>query len=112
MESGSWEVRVEVAGTQGTGKLAIPVPVFARRTPADGKKHSARAALRTHAVFCRSASYRSQEQPAREGGLAAAEIPSPRNRRIGHIAMAVATVLVVTILAFGNWWWNAQGRRF
>ena len=32
MESGSWEVRVEVAGTQGTGKLAIPVPVFARST--------------------------------------------------------------------------------
>src|SRR5260370_25271468 len=45
---------------------------------------------------------------ARESGLAAAEIPSPRNRRIGHIAMAVGTVLVVTILAFGNLWLNAQ----
>src|SRR6478672_3259835 len=30
--------------------------------------------------------------------------------RIGYIAMAVATVFVVTILAFGNWWWNAQAQ--
>ena len=32
MESGSWEVRVEISGSQGTGKLAVPVPAFARRT--------------------------------------------------------------------------------
>src|SRR5215471_9924405 len=32
MESGTWEIRAEVAGPQGVGKLAVPVPAFARRT--------------------------------------------------------------------------------
>jgi hypothetical protein len=32
MESGSWDIRAEVSGPQGGGKLAVPVPVFARRT--------------------------------------------------------------------------------
>jgi hypothetical protein len=45
---------------------------------------------------------------AREGGLRAGTIPSPQNRHLGRIAMAVAGTLVVTILALGNWWWNAQ----
>ena len=106
MESGSWEVRVEVAGTQGTGKLAIPVPVFARRTLPMEKALG--ALLFGLMLFLSIGIVSIAGTAAREGGLAAAEIPSPRNRRIGHIAMAVATVLVVTILAFGNWWWNAQ----
>src|SRR5215470_9264022 len=32
MASGSWEVLVEVAGSQGSAQLAVPVPAFARRT--------------------------------------------------------------------------------
>src|SRR5580700_11897140 len=31
MESGSWEVRVEVSGYQGIGRLVVPVPAAARR---------------------------------------------------------------------------------
>jgi hypothetical protein len=106
MESGSWEVRVEVAGTQGTGKLAIPVPVFARRTLPMEKVLG--ALLFGLMLFLSIGIVSIAGTAAREGGLAAAELPSPRNRRIGYIAMAVATVLVVIILAFGNWWWNAQ----
>src|SRR5580704_5317071 len=60
MESGSWEVRVEVSGSQGIGRLVVPVPAAARRI-----------------------------------------LPM-------QIAMAIASTLVVTILALGNWWWNAQ----
>jgi len=106
MASGSWEVRVEVAGTQGTGKLAIPVPVFARRTMPMEKTLG--ALLFGLLLFLSIGIVSIAGTAAREGGLAAEEIPSPRNRRIGYIAMAVATVFVVTILAFGNWWWNAQ----
>src|ERR1700688_2274225 len=32
MESGAWEIRAEVAGPKGVGKLAVPVPTYARRT--------------------------------------------------------------------------------
>jgi hypothetical protein len=45
---------------------------------------------------------------AREGGLEITAIPSSRNRRLGRVAMALSAVLVVGILALGNWWWNAQ----
>jgi hypothetical protein len=106
MESGSWELRVEAAGTRGTGKLAVPVPVFARRTLPMEKALG--ALLFGLMLFLSIGIVSIAGAAAREGGLAAGEVPSPRNRRLGHIAMAVATVLVVSILALGNWWWNAQ----
>jgi hypothetical protein len=45
---------------------------------------------------------------AREGVLAPAASPSPGNRRLGRMAMAIAAALVAAILALGNWWWNVQ----
>ena len=106
MESGSWEVRVEVAGTQGTGKLAVPVPVFARRTLPMEKALA--ALLFGLMLFLSTGVVSIAGAAAREGGLEAAATPSPRDRRLGRIAMAFATVLVLAILALGNWWWNAQ----
>jgi hypothetical protein len=106
MESGSWEVRVEVAGTEGKGKLAVPVPVFARRTLPMEK---ALAALLLGLMLFLSIGVVSiAGAAARESGLGAAATPSPRDRQLGRIAMAVASVLVLTILALGNWWWNSQ----
>jgi len=106
MESGSWEVRVEVAGTQGPGKLAVPVPVFARRTlPMEGSLATLLFGLM---LFLSIGIVSIVGAAAREGGLEAAATPSPHDRRLGRIAMVLATVLVATILALGNWWWNAQ----
>jgi hypothetical protein len=106
MESGSWEVRVEVSGPQGIGKLAVPVPAFARRTLPMQK---ALGTLLFVLMLVLSIGIVSiAGGAAREGGLPTAATPSQRNLRRGRIAMAVAGVLVVTILALGNWWWNAQ----
>ena len=106
MESGSWEVRFEVAGAQGSGKLAVPVPVFARRTlPMEKALGTLLFGLM---LFLSIGIISIAGAAAREGGLATAAIPSERNRRLGRIAMGAAAVLVVTILALGNWWWNAQ----
>ena len=106
MESGSWEVRVEVSGAQGAGKLAVPVPVFARRTlPMEKALGTLLLALM---LFLSIGIVSIAGAAAREGGLVASAIPSGRDRRFGRIAMAVSAVLVVTILALGNWWWNAQ----
>src|SRR5579863_4522854 len=106
MESGSWEVRVEVAGAQGTGKLAVPVPVFARRTLPMEKALG--ALLFGLMLFLSIGIVSIAGAAAREGGLAPDAVPSPRNRRLGRIAMAMAAVFVVAILALGNWWWNVQ----
>ena len=106
MESGSWEVRVEASGAQGAGKLAVPVAVFARRTLPMEKALG--ILLFGLMLFLSLGIVAIAGAAAREGGLAAASIPSSRNRHLGRVAMAVAVVLVVTMLALGNWWWNAQ----
>lgn len=106
MDSGSWEVRVEVNGAQGTGKLAVPVAVFARRTLPMEKALG--ALLFALMLFLSVGIVAIAAAAAREGGLAPTVIPSSGNRRLGRVAMAVSAVLVVSILALGNWWWNAQ----
>jgi hypothetical protein len=106
MESGSWDIRAEVAGPQGVGKLAVPVPVFARRTLPMQKALG--TLLFVFMLVLSIGIVSIAGAAAREGGLPTAATPSPQNRRLGRIAMAVAGVLVVTILALGNWWWNAQ----
>ena len=88
MESGSWEVRVEVSGTQGIGRLAVPVPAFARRI-LPMQKALARCSLDS-CCFSGFGIVSIAGAAAREGGLRAGAIPSPRNRRLGRIAMAVA----------------------
>ena len=106
MESGAWEIRAEVMGQQGIGKLAVPVPAYARRTlPMQRKLGTLLFGLM---VFLSLGIVSITGAAAREGLLAPTATPSANNRRIGWIAMLTATVLVVAILALGNWWWNVQ----
>ena len=106
MESGAWEIRAEVAGPKGVGKLAVPVPAYARRTLP--MQRSLGALLFALLLFLSVGIVSIAGAAAREGVLAPAASPSPGNRRLGRIAMAIAAVLVVAILALGNWWWNVQ----
>jgi hypothetical protein len=106
MESGAWEIRAEVAGPKGTGKLAVPVPAYARRTLP--MQRSLGALLFVLMLFLSIGIVSIAGAAAREGALAPAASPSPDSRRLGRIAMAIAAALVLAILALGNWWWNVQ----
>jgi hypothetical protein len=106
MESGAWEIRAEVAGPKGVGKLVVPVPAYARRTLP--MERTLGASLFALMLFLSVGIVSITGAAAREGVLAHAASPSPDNRRLGRIAMAIAAVSVVAILALGNWWWNAQ----
>jgi hypothetical protein len=106
MESGVWEIRAEVTGPKGVGKLAVPVPAYARRTLP--MQRSLGALLFVLMLFLSVGIVSIAGAAAREGVLAPAASPSPNNRRLGRIAMAIAAALVVAILALGNWWWNVQ----
>jgi hypothetical protein len=106
MASGSWEIRAEVAGSQGTGKLGIPVPAFARRTlPMQMALGILLFVLMLVLAFGIVSIARAAAQ---EGSVPARSTAPPRSRRPGRIAMVVSAVLVVAILALGNWWWDAQ----
>jgi hypothetical protein len=106
MESGVWNLRAEVAGPQGIGKLVIPVPAYARRTLP--MQRGLGALLFALMLLLAVGIISIAGAAAREGILASAVTPSSRNVHLGRIAMVVSTVLVLTILALGNWWWDAQ----
>ena len=106
MESGAWEIRAEVMGSEGVGKLSVPVPAYARRTlPMPRNLGTLLFGLM---LFLSLGVISIAGAAAREGLLASAAIPTVKYRRLGRIAMGIAAVLVVAILALGNWWWHVQ----
>ena len=106
MESGSWQVRVQVEGAQGAGELAVPVPAAARRTlPMQrslGILLFALMSLLVVAIISIVGAAR------REATLPPGEIPTAENSRRGRWIMLGAAVVVFGILYFGNWWWNSE----
>ena len=106
MASGSWEVRADVDGPKGAGKLAVPVAAFARRTlPMQKELGALLFGLMLFLVFGVVAI---AGAAAREGSVDPGAAPQTKGIRRGRIAMVVATVLVLGILFLGNWWWNSE----
>ena len=106
MSSGSWEVRTEVEGTQGAGKLAVPVAAFARRTLPMQKVLG--TLLFGLMVFLVVGIVSIAGAAVREGSLDPGTRADAKGIRRGRIAMTIATVFVLGILFLGNWWWNSE----
>jgi hypothetical protein len=106
MQTGAWEIRAEVTGPHGNGKLTVPVPAYARRTLP--MQRSLGTLLFGLMLFLSVGIISIAGAAAREGVLTPGASPTFENRQRGRIAMAVATAMVLAILALGNWWWNAQ----
>jgi len=106
MSSGSWKIRAEVSGSQGVGKFAVPVAAYARRTLP--MQRALGVLLFGLMLFLSVGIVSIAGAAAREGVLNPNVVPSPKNRRSGRIAMAISAVLVISMLALGNWWWNVQ----
>lgn len=106
MESGSWQVRVQVEGAQGNGELAVPVPAAARRTLPMQKSLGilllALMSLLVVAIISIVGAAR------RESTLPPGELPSEERSRRGRWMMLGTAVVVFGILYFGNWWWNSE----
>jgi hypothetical protein len=106
MDSGSWQVRVQVEGAQGVGELAVPVPAAARRTlPMQrslGILLFALMSLLVVAIISIVGAAR------REATLPPGELPSAERSRRGRWVMLGAAVVVFGVLYFGNSWWNSE----
>ncbi len=106
MESGSWQVRVQVDGAQGFGELAVPVPAAARRTLPMQKTLGillfALMSLLVVAIISIVGAAR------REATLPPGELPSAERSRRGRWVMLGAAVVVFGVLYFGNSWWNSE----
>ena len=106
MESGSWQVRVQVEGAQGAGELAVPVPAAARGTmPMEKSLGVLLFALMSLLVVSIIPIVGAAR---REATLPPGQSPTEEHSRRGRWMMVGTAVVVFGILYFGNWWWNSE----
>ncbi len=110
MTAGAWQVRVAVDGSRGSGTVAVPVPTLPQATL--DMSPTLRALLSGLMVLLCAGLVSIIAALGREAGLAAGETPGPRARRRGRIAGAIATLVVVAVVALGNWWWTAEASSY
>jgi len=106
MGSGSWQVRLEVTGAQGTGNVAVPVPAFATRTLPMQKTLG--AFLFAVMAILVAAFVSIFAAGGREGFLDPGQKPGRAQSLRGRAVMGVSGILLITILFLGNTWWNAE----
>jgi hypothetical protein len=110
MSAGAWQVRVIVEGADGTGAIAVPVPTLPQSTAGMGRALGS-VLFASLAVLCVGI-VSIVSAIAREASLAPGELPTPRARRRGWIAAAVAVLLVAAIVTFGRWWWTVEASSY
>jgi len=108
MDSGSWEVRVEVNGSQGPGEIAVPVPAAARNTLPMQKSLGLLLFALMALLFLAIVSILGAAR--REGTLEPGQELEPNQKRRGRWVMIGTAVIVAGILFFGNMWWNSEAR--
>jgi hypothetical protein len=105
MQSGAWQVRIQVKGPQGNATMAVPVAAFSQRTLRMQKTTGLiLSALMIFLVLSLisifgAATRESQIEPG-------AEIPPARRTR-ARIAMLAVAALIAAILFLGNMWWTS-----
>jgi hypothetical protein len=105
MESGSFQVRMEITGAKGKAQMGVPVAAFAQRTLRMQKTTG--AILAGLMVFLVLSLVGILGTATRESQLEPGQAVPPEKRRRGRIAMAVAAAAILGILFLGNMWWTS-----
>jgi hypothetical protein len=106
MAYGSWQVRLTVEGSEGSGVLAVPVPSVARTTR---KMQSGLALLLGGlGLFLAVGLIAMVGSGVREAKLTPGLPSTLADSRRGVIASVIALVAVAAILWGGNAWWNSE----
>ncbi|MDQ6663751.1 MAG: hypothetical protein M3Z23_05115, partial [Acidobacteriota bacterium] len=106
MGFGSWQVRVEVDGAKGPGRLSIPVPALASNTA--GMRKQLGAGLIAAMLFLVFGLVSIVGAGVREARLHPGAAPAPLLRRRSYIAMAITGLAFALILYSGNRWWTSE----
>ncbi|MEZ5403329.1 MAG: hypothetical protein R2729_26855 [Bryobacteraceae bacterium] len=110
MTAGSWQVRVEVDGPRGMGRISVPVPSVARSTLAMGPALGGLLVvlgliLAVGIVSLFGAAGRESQAPP-------GEEPTESDRRRGRRWALVAGMIVAVVLALGNRWWSVEASAY
>ena len=110
MAFGSYQVRIDVDGAQGPGRLSVPVPAIS--TLVTKMPSGLGTALVAMMVLLAAGLITIVGASVREAGLAPGAVAGPDRRRVAWITMAVATVVVGGLIFFGFRWWNLDERDY
>ncbi len=110
MAPGSWQVRIVVDGSQGSGTLSIPVPSAALATKR--MPFGLGAILLALGMFLVGGAVAMAGASVRESRLDPGVVPSSRQVRAGRAAMGVALLIVAGAVWIGDSWWNSKARSY
>lgn len=110
MATGSWQVKVEAQGSQGTAALAVPLPAISQRIATMNTALGAFLAL--VGLLLAAGLVSIVVAGAGEAQTAPGEPIATAQRRKSRIAGVVAAVLVVAAIIAGNNWWTAEARSY
>jgi hypothetical protein len=105
MESGSYQVRMEVFGGGGKAEMAVPIAAAARSTLPMQKTLG--VVLLGLMTVLGVALVSILGAVVRESQVEPGVTPSRAEVRRGRIAMGVTAAVILGVLYLGNWWWNA-----
>lgn len=103
MEAGSWQVRITVDGSSGTGVLSIPLPAAARTTK--NMQTGLALLLSGLLLFLIAGLVAIVGANIREAKLDPGVKPDASTERRARIAMSIAAVIVIGLVLSGDRWW-------
>jgi hypothetical protein len=106
MGTGSWQVRVDVDGAQGPGRIAVPVPALATRVA--GMQKAMAAILIPLALVLCIGLVSIAGAAVRDAMLEPGKQPEPARVRRSRIVMVLTAVLVGFAVWSGNNWWSSE----
>ncbi len=106
MTTGSWQVRIDVEGDRGSGRMSVPVPALATRVI--GMQKALAAVLIPLALVLCLGLVSIAGAAVRDAMLEPGKQPDAGRIRSSRVVMAVTLVLVVGFLWFGDNWWSSE----
>jgi hypothetical protein len=105
MVVGSWQVRIDVDGARGKGRLSVPVPALSTRVLAMQK--TVAGILLALGLVLAVGIVSIAGACAREAVVEPGKQPDAQQVRRGRVAMATAAVGVAGVVWFGGQWWGS-----
>jgi hypothetical protein len=106
MNTGSWQVRVQVDGARGSGTLSVPVPAVATRILP--MQRALASLLVVLGVLLFSGLVAIMGAGYREGQLPPGEKPATSRVRRAYMVMAGTAVVLAAVLWLGDRWWVSE----
>ncbi len=110
MQTGSWQIRIQARGAQGTGIVSVPIPALAQRSlPMPEALGALLLGLTALLVF---GLVTIAGAAVREAQLEPGTIPDKGRRSRGRFVMGCMLLFVLGLLWFGKSWWASEAQDY